>query len=343
MNKTVSIAKGVGILLMVIGHSGCPSNMRSFIYVFHMPLFFFLSGYCFKEKYLLEPGRFILRKIKTIYWPFVKYALLFLFLHNIFFYLEIYNGTYGYNGNTSVMYSPKDVVVRAFNIITRMIDNEQLLGGFWFLKQLLLASVIGFFFIKLFRNSKWKVFFLVIVTFLIKWMGVSIPFWHIGWLTFLSATFFVAGYDFSKTEEKNSYSSIIMSCLVVLACSLYYDAEMSHYTLSSMLPCIFSAVFGCIGVFYFSKILSSMENVLTKFLTFIGNHTMPILIWHFLCFKLVSLVIILVYSLPVEQLAEFPVIETHATRYWWLAYVFIGSTLPLLLDSIKEKFVRVLS
>ena len=86
-----------------------------------------------------------------------------------------------------------------------------------------------------------------------------------------------------------------------------------------------------------------MENVLTKFLTFIGNHTMPILIWHFLCFKLVSLVIILVYSLPVEQLAEFPVIETHATRYWWLAYVFIGSTLPLLLDSIKEKFVRVLS
>lgn len=36
--------KGVGILLMVIGHSGCPEYLHDFIYLFHMGLFFFVSG-----------------------------------------------------------------------------------------------------------------------------------------------------------------------------------------------------------------------------------------------------------------------------------------------------------
>lgn len=36
--------KGIGILLMVIGHSGCPEYLRSFIYLFHMGLFYYVSG-----------------------------------------------------------------------------------------------------------------------------------------------------------------------------------------------------------------------------------------------------------------------------------------------------------
>lgn len=51
----VSITKGIGILLMVIAHAGLPEMFSRFIYMFHMPLFFFMSGYCFKEKYLSPP------------------------------------------------------------------------------------------------------------------------------------------------------------------------------------------------------------------------------------------------------------------------------------------------
>lgn len=28
--------KGIAIMLMVVGHSGCPSYLRNFIYLFHM-------------------------------------------------------------------------------------------------------------------------------------------------------------------------------------------------------------------------------------------------------------------------------------------------------------------
>ncbi len=39
-NNTVSIAKAIGIILMVVGQSGCPKGLCQFIYLFHMPLFF---------------------------------------------------------------------------------------------------------------------------------------------------------------------------------------------------------------------------------------------------------------------------------------------------------------
>lgn len=51
----VTIAKAIGILLMVAAHAGAPDVASRFIVMFHMPLFFFMSGYCFKEKYLSPP------------------------------------------------------------------------------------------------------------------------------------------------------------------------------------------------------------------------------------------------------------------------------------------------
>ena len=54
----VQIAKGLGIILVVSGHF-CPKtspeywqSLNKIIYLFHMPLFFLLSGFLFRyEKY----------------------------------------------------------------------------------------------------------------------------------------------------------------------------------------------------------------------------------------------------------------------------------------------------
>lgn len=57
-NTTISIVKGICIILMVIGHSGCPELLHDFIYLFHMPVFFFVSGYfCKREETLTGGGR----------------------------------------------------------------------------------------------------------------------------------------------------------------------------------------------------------------------------------------------------------------------------------------------
>lgn len=47
----IDIAKGIGMILVVIGH--CINDKTfpgTWIYSFHMPLFFVLSGLCFSDK-----------------------------------------------------------------------------------------------------------------------------------------------------------------------------------------------------------------------------------------------------------------------------------------------------
>lgn len=47
----IDIVKGITIILMIIGHvSNIPTILRTFIFSFHMPLFFIISGYTFKKK-----------------------------------------------------------------------------------------------------------------------------------------------------------------------------------------------------------------------------------------------------------------------------------------------------
>ena len=92
MNRIVYIdyAKCVAILLVVSGHiiqcfsvCGKDDPLFKFIYSFHMPLFFFLSGYVAqitRERSLLRGViPFLLRKIETLFVPFLVWSLV---IHN---------------------------------------------------------------------------------------------------------------------------------------------------------------------------------------------------------------------------------------------------------------------
>lgn len=76
-NKWLDIAKGITIILMVVGHSSIPERASNFIYAFHMPLFFIASGWCTnwdKDGLIL----FIRRKSKSLLIPFVIYSCIVL-------------------------------------------------------------------------------------------------------------------------------------------------------------------------------------------------------------------------------------------------------------------------
>lgn len=71
----IDAAKGIGILLVIIGHSNPPAPIRQFIYEFHMPLFFMISGYVFQyDKWMALDFRSFLQNKWRAYIP--KYFLL---------------------------------------------------------------------------------------------------------------------------------------------------------------------------------------------------------------------------------------------------------------------------
>lgn len=152
-DNSVSIAKAFAIMLMVLAHTWFMDIGNKWINMFHMPLFFFMAGYCFKDKYLTDIKSFAIKRVTGLYKPFVKWSLVFLVLHNVFFYLNIYNSDYGFRGNVSHIYSLTDFAKHAIMIVTSMSGSEQLLGGYWFLKSLFVGSFIAYFFIRYVKNS----------------------------------------------------------------------------------------------------------------------------------------------------------------------------------------------
>ena len=68
----IDTAKGYGMLCVIIGHLGTP-GISAFVYTFHMPLFFFLSGFLFHHQKKIVP--FILRKTKSLVIPYFCLAI----------------------------------------------------------------------------------------------------------------------------------------------------------------------------------------------------------------------------------------------------------------------------
>ena len=65
--------KGVGILLVILGHCMLFENpINRIIYSFHMPLFFILSGYVYNIKYKDLQKEFIFKKLKMLLYYFIK-------------------------------------------------------------------------------------------------------------------------------------------------------------------------------------------------------------------------------------------------------------------------------
>lgn len=70
----VDVAKGLGIILVVLGHGLLPHSLHLLIDGFHMPLFFILSGFTFCVA--SSPLLFIRKKISRILVPYLLWYML---------------------------------------------------------------------------------------------------------------------------------------------------------------------------------------------------------------------------------------------------------------------------
>lgn len=346
-NDAVSIAKGIAIILMVMAHARCPLWGQYYINMFHMPLFFFFSGYCFKAVYLDEPKKFSIKRVKGIYWPYVKWSLIFLLFHNVFFYLNIYNDEYGFRGAVSHLYDVNEYIKHAISIITRMTDHEQLLGGYWFMHSLFFGSFI--FFLTLLVCKKMNMpsvvggGILMLCTMILLYIDKHVPYFGIGAKETLASFFMMAGYWYKEKdlywEDFKPWLMIPVYAAIVAIGVEYWQCGMLQLTLNKTLPYAFTAIVGTIMMFSLSKKLL-LHKLLKTSLVFVGNNTLTILTWHLLSFKLVSLLLIWIYSQPMERLAEFPVMEEYAYMGWWIIYLLIGVCLPISICIVNNNYKK---
>lgn len=331
-------------MLMVLGHTFFSAYGYTVIYMFHMPLFFFLSGYCFRDSHLEDFRNYAQKRFNRIYIPFVKWGLLFLLLHNIFFHLNLYNDVYGFEGEVSQLYGVSDYLKKTFLIFFCLSGNEQLLGGYWFLHTMFFASFIFYGLLKLKMPIVGGVIALCL-SMLLYFKGIPVVNIYCGAKELFAVSCMMAGYlykSYSMDRLVDKHSAYVLSgCVILLVLgSLYWNGEMLDMRWSRTIPYYVSAIAGSIIVMKISEYLVNKTHNLSNLISTIGNKTLEILTWHFLCFKLVSLVIIACYGLPIEHVAEFPTMSPYNAQGWWVCYFVVGVAVPVIVTSYTKKLTK---
>lgn len=319
---------------MVIGHSPCPEWLNHWIYSFHMPLFFLITGFLYKEKYLDIPKKFVINKFKGYYWPFFKWSMIFLIFHNVLAYFHIYSFTYNW----------EDFLNKAF-YITTLNGSEQLLGGYWFLIESLFASLIAFGLLWALHRSKNFLTLTTRINFdrsnvllinILAFLLIGGPFLlgehklliKIKSVTLVATAFFLIGYVIKKKDFHIPIWLAVIFLSITFGVTFWMDRGLTiHSTGIDLLIILGLSLLSILAILSLSSRIS--ETKIGEILDFIGTNTLVILTFHFISFKLVNLFIILRDGLPLERLTEFPVIDSN-NSFDWMLFSILGITVPLL-------------
>ena len=352
----IDIVKALAVMLMVACHAGVV--FAKFIYLFHMAIFFIASGFFFRDASSETPGsvlRFIINKIKKLWFPFFLWNAVFVLLHNPLSKIVILPDAA--TGQTTAYIPALYATAEIFSMIGKgalFSYKEPLIGGFWFLKILFLVSIcyclVDFILKKLIRNKTQLRLIVqagISVAFLIFGYNCSIRGIQLYGLAYLGSYYclYFMGHLFSKA--KAYYTKWTWPIwLVIMTVSfgiLYYmnprgaiGYNLNEYTSPQyMVVCAFS---GWCFLYSMAWFLNKVGPV-SKILVLIGQKTLSILIFHLPALKLVQITEALIIGFPIYGLASFPNLQAGKTG-WCLLYTAIGTGLPVILDTLFCKIIR---
>lgn len=326
-DATIDMAKALCIILMVIGHGCCGEYMFRFIYWFHMPCFFFITGWLLKDKYINNPKQGIINKFKGIFVPCIKWSIIFILLHNLFVPLHIYDSYISFS----------DSVKKIFHVLTFGSANEPLIGPYWFLTTLLFASSYSIIYLNVLSrfnrlNIKWIVAGILIflgLTFLFDARSITLH--PLCFQTaFYATAFTICGYLMHKLyiEDKfKIYNGYILLLAIPMILAYVMPPHYMNTAESYQIVYYFIVAFlSIIGIYACAKYLSGIRAF--NFLNTVGANTLNILALHLLSLKIVFAIYLIavgeglgeLYDMEYRHIEDFPL---------WIFSAIAGVTIPL--------------
>lgn len=80
-NKTIDVAKGLGILFVIFAHINLTEPFLTIIYSFHMPLFFVIAGFNLHPEKFDTFSAFLKKKATTLLVPYLIFCFIGLAYH----------------------------------------------------------------------------------------------------------------------------------------------------------------------------------------------------------------------------------------------------------------------
>jgi polysaccharide biosynthesis protein PslL len=233
-NMTVDIAKGIGILLVVFGHNWVVNynqgELFRIVFSFHVPLFFFMSGFFLKPSDRLKP--FIVKRADSLLKPY----LVFLLLLGI---LKIFNPF------------PTEKFLLWQYLIGIVYATGATIEGvsLWFLPHLFVASIAAMFVLNLTKVWANRKLWLLGISSVLTILGISSIrlFWHVNTngiialdqmfsvthqlpglpfsfdLIFISSSLILLGYLFRNKVQTMIFNLSFFSIATMFFCLLHVE------------------------------------------------------------------------------------------------------------------------
>jgi len=279
-NDVVDIAKGIGILAVILMHI-TPMPLLPSIF---MPLFFFISGFFAP----LKEGDFyscLNKKTKSLLIPFYTYIILFGIIAYLFGNLNLIDEDFHFFNWLSVQ--------RALYESLLFQPYIPWIGQFWFVGVLWQAFIIWF----LLRDiivwalkSKKNLFIYtsccIFLYYQIIYSSPTIESKSVIFILcrslygFLFISFGYIYYTNIKYNKKINFFILLLYILLLIVCThINYDADIRtmFFSSSSKFVSFFYSIFGIISYMFISELINTKTNYIKRFFIFCGKNSLHFL------------------------------------------------------------------
>lgn len=266
----IDTAKGYGIICVIIGHMATP-GMTAWIYSFHIPLFFFLSGYLFNSNYTLNV--FLRHKFKSLFIPYF-FLIIPLVFNELFSYLD-----FGWGW--------RDLYEEMVNVII-----QKRYTPLWFVASLFCSNILFYIVNKLIDNYFWKSFVLILfpIVAIVFWDngGLSLP-WNLDVSFFIMPFMLVANYiQKSKLNDivisNNNYILLLffIGNIIFGGWNYYLAGKKMDLYFNEVSVVLLTYLSAFLGILFLINISCFKTN---RIISYIGRNSLLIFAWHLMIYN----------------------------------------------------------
>lgn len=283
MNKRIEwidIARGILIIFIVLGHTITDGPLWRYLFSFHVPAFFFLSGYCYVHK-KQSATDFLSHRFCTIMIPYFVFSLFSIIVFSIgSIILPSLNNILDCNIKNNILcmiYGNSKPAIMKYN------------QPLWFLPCLFCVYLLAFAIEKLVENKSNILRYLllsvaaIIGVLFCKYENIALP-WHFETAISMLVWFEIGNIFRNSNVFLKIYKDRLMSILIVIGCLIIgyvfesinirtVGVRNEHY---GIIPYYYISAFASI-IGYFGVAIAVGKN---KILSYIGQNTICILGFH---------------------------------------------------------------
>lgn len=326
----IDMIKGIAIILVVLGHNSFSNHITQAIYLFHMPLFFVISGFLERLEEI-SFGEYVKKKLRRLIYPYIVFGTLIIVYNTLFDILS---------GKWDLIKLLKRIAAFVYgNLIWE--NNSEYIGTLWFLTGLFCSGIIAYAIYRISDKNRLKLLLISGIS-MLAGIGMTVvknkyqirlP-WCLD-VAFIGGLFYLAGYYLrQKWQEKlnklyQGLFLLIIGFLLGIVNLVYMKCSGYGMLRTDMLQ----MNYGIVSAYYVSALLISVG-----FISTLKS------IYHIRVFSLEKMgqtsMLIMIDHIYVQQMLVR--ITDHLNMNIWIINFFITLVISIMLAIVANKYLRFL-